>query len=94
MSLRDGIPLPDNDNLRLKEASHLGSSKLFEISEPLSLREITEATVAGGLLIHDGNAVAAEAVNDAVRQFDFDDDRLASHSVQCRTALPCWRPTS
>ena len=61
-------------------------------SEPLALRQIAEAAVACGFLIHHGNAVAAEADNDAVRQFDFDDDRLAGHGVQCRAALPCWRP--
>ena len=77
MSLRDGSLLPNNDNLRLKEASHLASSKLFENSESLSLWQITETAVTGGFLIHDGNAVAAKTVYDAVRQFDFDDDRLA-----------------
>ena len=94
MSLRDGIVLPDNDNIGLEEASHLASSRLFDNSKSLPLGEVAEAAVAGGFLIHDGNAVAAEAVDDAVCQFDFDDDRLASHGVQCRTALPCWRPTS
>ena len=94
MSLRDGIVLPDNDNLCLKKTSHLASSKLFEISEPLPLRQVAEAAVTGGFLIHDGNAVAAEAVDDAIRQFDFDDDRLAGHGIQCRVALPYWCPMS
>ncbi len=61
-------------------------------SESLALRQIAEAAVAGGFLIHDGNAVAAETDDDAVRQFDFDDDRLADHGVQRRAVLPCWRP--
>ena len=65
-----------------------------ENSESLPLGEITEAAVTGSFLIHDGNTVAAEAVDDAIRQFDFDDDRLASHGVQRRAALPCWRPMS
>ena len=94
MSLRDGIVLPYKDNICLKDASHLAPSGLFEISESLSLREIAEAAVTGGFLIHDGNAVAAEAVDDAIRQFDFDDDRLVGHRVQHRAALPCWRPMS
>ena len=94
MSLRDGSLLPDNDHICLKEASYLASSKLFENSESFLLWQIAEAAVAGGFLIHDGNAVATEAVDDTVRQFDFDDDRLAGHGVQRRAALPCWRPTS
>ena len=94
MSLRDGIVLPDNDNIGLEAASHLAPSGLFENSKSLPLGEIAEAAVAGGFLIHDRNAVAAEAVDDTIRQFDFDDDRLASHGVQCRAALPCWRPMS
>ena len=61
-------------------------------SESLALRQVAEAAVAGGFLIHHGNAVAAETDDEAVRQFDFDDDRLAGHGVQCRAALPCWRP--
>ena len=63
-----------------------------ENSESLPSGQIAQAAVTGGFLIHDGNAVAAEAVNDTIRQFDFDDDRLAGHGVQCRAALPCWRP--
>ena len=82
MSLRDGIELPDNDNIGLEEVSHLASSRLFDNSEPFSLRQVAKAAVTGGFLIHDGNTVAAEAVNDAIHQFDFDDDRLASHGVQ------------
>ena len=65
-----------------------------ENSESLPSGQIAKAAVTGGFLIHDGNTVAAEAVNDAIRQFDFDNDRLASHGVQRRAALPCRRPMS
>ena len=52
-----------------------------ENSESLPLGEIAEAAVAGGLLVHHRNAVAAETDDETIRQFDFDDDGLASHGV-------------
>ena len=81
MSLRDGIVLPDNDNIGLEEASHLASSRLFDNSKSLPLGEVAEAAVTGGLLIHHWNAISAETDDETIRQFDFDDEGLASHGV-------------